>query len=130
VAKGEEGGEAMNEANYGSLEACQRLFSAGIAMETEFYWELNVGPHNSDVWILGHRLNSRGKRIPALSMAEVWRELPDHLDSPLSDLVVTKDSIGITSCFYKVGHEFDSPNPTDALIDLLIWTAQRKEEKG
>jgi hypothetical protein len=118
----------MNQLNYGTLEACQRLAKAGIVIETKWVWILSaIG------WEIVDNIKYFGiwkdaVRFPAPSMAEVWRELPDHLDSPLSDLVVTKDSMGITTCFYKLGHEYESVNPTDALIDLLIWLEGRKEK--
>jgi hypothetical protein len=127
----------MNELNYTTLEVSQRLYEKGIVLETEKVWALNEWPVTIDSHVIYKeewRLIDRPmigykKQIPAPSMAEVWRELPDHLDSPLSDLVITKDSMGITTCFYKVGHECESTNPTDALIDLLIWVVeQRKEE--
>jgi hypothetical protein len=129
----------MNPLNYATFEASKRLVDAGIVLETEAVWmseELPPFDGSTKTIILWKLYNKKevirynfGKvptgMLPAPSMAEVWRELPDHLDSPLADLVVTKDSLGVTTCFYKVGHEFESINPADALIDLLIFTRRK-----
>ena len=131
----------MNSLNYGSREACERLFKAGIVLETDFYWCDNLGwvtlrpkediPIESCDW----------KIYPAPSMAEVWRELPIISKGPSPSLFipylvkVADDSEGVVySAFYAVGEErpvpvvYQNSNPTDALIDLRIWLEERKEE--
>ena len=76
--------------------------------------------------------------IPAPSMAEVWRELPSEIEhKEPTALFITKSLLGDnrTFCCYVIigtyyvvrGSVFISTNPTDALVDLLIWV--RKEEK-
>lgn len=103
----------MNKDNYASLEASQRLHDAGIVLDTEVVW-------------CGYRLQyewegTNDKRtIPAPSMAEVWRELPE----------LTKLQKGLTATYAWMKGTWDVSlqsydNPTDALIDLLIWV--RKE---
>jgi hypothetical protein len=120
----------MNQLNYGSLEACQRLVQAGIVLETEEVWSRSGGnewhlEYNSDSILLL-------PKIPAPSMAEVWRELPEELS-------IRHCTYSLRIYRYKgrshAGYQFyedvevmkDSVNPTDALIDLLIWV---KGEKG
>ena len=116
------GVEEMNELNYASLEAGKRLVEAGIVLETEAVWMHVKGGS----WYLRPNDNTPipveiDDMIPAPSMAEVWREL--------LDVTITKDSKnlgdGISMVWQCPG---DNPsvntNPTDALIDLLIWVKQ------
>ena len=70
--------------------------------------------------------------IPAPSMVEVWRELPEYVeykkdDRPLIEyLRIDKNGDGSLSCGYgQYSGMTINDNPTDALIDLLIWV--RKE---
>ena len=141
----------MDERNYGSLEACQRLDAAGIVLETEYWWnpiDIIEGDHTvisgyelKDYKILGS--------IPAPLMAEVWRDLLDEITDTVywSELggkehaeeakyypVLSKDEEE-TAAEYRDSHwqrcensNFQNINPTDALIDLLIFVEQRKEE--
>jgi hypothetical protein len=127
----------MNEANYGSLEACQRLVEAGIVLETEASWcEYTKGK-----WDIGYTelikesnrfLLEKRKVIPAPSMAEVWRELPDEISTRalFCDLAVYRRGINTVAQYIWFNDSqisFESTNPTDALIDLLIWV--KKEPK-
>ena len=123
----------MNELNYGSREACQRLKDAGIVLETEAAWY----PRPTGDYVLLH--TSAGfDYIPAPSMAEVWRELPSELrseDGSIRDWENLKmhkepDCAGNSFAGYKMGHYFSDTNPTDALIDLLIWVTEQKKELG
>ena len=64
----------MNELNYGSQPASQKLADNGIVLETDFRWathgtewELIPSDSNLDGWITSY---------PAPSMAEVCRLLP------------------------------------------------------
>jgi hypothetical protein len=125
----------MNPLNYGTYEACQRLVDAGIVVETEAYW---WKAHQRIDWILqygniglGDMLKRSVNCIPALSMAEAWRELPkSHESCPLT-LMKDQYEDGRMIAGYLWGEEWNinrfSTNPTDALIDLIIWT--RKEGK-
>ncbi len=65
----------MNPNNYASLEASKRLVEAGIVIETEAVWR-----HKRDktgYYLSRKALYHRPSDIPAPSMAEVWRELPE-----------------------------------------------------
>jgi hypothetical protein len=87
----------LNELDYGSLDACQRLQDAGIEVETEIYWKKLV----TGQWRLSTTTAIPGtgeESVPALSMAEAWRMLL-----------------------------FRSKNPTDCLIDLLIWIEEKEK---
>lgn len=119
----------MNQLNYGSLEACKRLVDAGIVLETEVYWvQAAIGgwflqPKN--LMETKYRFN---KYIPAPSMVEIWRELPDIINDNY-ELALYKLITG-SQAGYIMGSIIFKPfifntNPTDALIDLLIWV--RKE---
>jgi len=61
-------------------------------------------------------------------MAEVWRELPEKIGDRRKTIVAVE---GLTLCGYTIqpgyftsGQSFTKGNPTDALIDLLIWARQ------
>jgi hypothetical protein len=140
----------MNPNNYGTLEACQRLLDAGIVLETDCYHRVWVAKatntlcsqvvtkdqmlwnkHGDDV---GDGRDMDGVvYIPAPSMAEVWRELPEQYDH--LELMMYKDAWYTIVCYGSDTMErwigtHSNTNPTDALIDLLIWTVRkRKEEK-
>ena len=124
----------MNELNYASLEASKRLLEAGIVLETERAWASVENLHatlpdgsSPREWklisvntILYEKTKyfSSGYVLPAPSMAEVWREFKD----------VTITKVGDKSMAWQAPE--DNPpidnNPTDALIDLLIWTRKEK----
>lgn len=136
---------SMNEKNYASLEASTRSNDAGIVLETDAVWFLGIDGqwHLADRW-LSLCVHKKDK-IPAPSMAEVWRELPDEImrDNYEYYLSMEKGLASITKAGYsnpslltKAG--YDSPlmltiaitksvNPTDALIDLLIWVKETGE---
>ena len=108
-------GESMNELNYASLEASKKLHDAGIILETDAVWEGKEGQT---------RLNLKANcpdGFPAPSMAEVLKELPNNTAFLKNKIYYA--STGGKDNEYK---EFISQNPTDALIDLLIWTRKEK----
>ncbi len=126
----------MNPNNYASLEASKRLVEAGIEMETEAAW-CPFG-RNGEYKLLPIEYFpptevSKDVRIPAPCMTEVWRELPATVpDRGLYvPMKLRKAGDGKTwvSYFRDGSQIIDSikadTNPTDALIDLLIWV--RKE---
>ena len=110
----------MNQNNYGTREACQRLVDAGIRLKTDQYWnEATVGG-----WGLsGCRWNSFS--IPAPSMGEVWRELP--FQTYIKMLDEGSSLAWICDEEKNLEKEFWNTIPTDALIDLLIWVKAQKE---
>jgi hypothetical protein len=105
----------MNEQNYASLEASKKMADAGIMLETDFIY-------NQDGKLLYRPLVPvLPGDIPAPTMAEVWRELPEGTECKKQAVetkcvTMTKDNIKV----------FFSENPTDALIDLLIWVRKEK----
>jgi len=118
----------MNTQNFASLEACKRLVEAGIVLETDFYWVKLI---TRDEWVLSTLDNVVLKfyeSIPAPSMAEVWRELPEHITKGGTIQYLEMGKTGSkTYAAYDFADDyilFD--NPTDALIDLLIWTRKEK----
>lgn len=121
----------MNEANYASLEASKRLVDKGIVLETEAVWRKKRD--KTGYYLSRKALYHRTSDIPAPSMAEVWRELPATIpDRGLyAPMKLRKAGDGKTwVSYFRVGSQIiDSIkadiNPTDALINLLIW--QRKE---
>ncbi len=114
----------MNEQNYGSREACQRLVDAGIVLETETYWTKDDG----DLKISHFSYISIDRRfaIPAPSPAEVWRELWGSITGYLR-IGYFGDSTFIEVPF--TGPEYQNTNLTDALIDLLIWVKRRSHDR-
>ena len=121
----------MNPLNYASLEASKRLVEAGIVLETEAGWYkiFRPGCHSFDMVLSMRSGNEKfyGDNYPAPSMAEVWRELPETIDE--YDLTCEKIFNGgmqagyttydVSGLRWKV--LLNAANPTDAMIDLLIW---------
>jgi hypothetical protein len=116
-------GEFMNELNYASLEASKKLVDNGIVLETDAVWVKwyfdgsILSDRNPYEWRLQYRALTQTdfESIPAPCFTEVWRELPHKT-------WVRKDYSGRTN----VMNEDNSfvcynENPTDVLIDLLIW---------
>jgi hypothetical protein len=114
----------MNQLNYATLEASQRLHVKGIVLETEAVYVPIYSVDGSPV------LKSREefekyyktysqKAIPAPSMAEVWRELRKCATrksyAPLRELA--------WDAFLDI-------NSIDRLIDLLIWVTEQRKEEG
>ena len=120
----------MNEQNYGSLEACKRLAEAGIVIETDFVW---VPFSDGGGWDIVFRPWAKSPEIPAPSMAEVWRELPRYIKVKgyHYEKLLTAEPDGFTCAHYSdlqrnyTIFRGDSQNPTDALIDLLIWVRKQ-----
>jgi hypothetical protein len=132
----------MNPLNYGSLEACQRLHEKGIELRTDFYWHLVP---DKDPELLFEAFAGmldcppECKLIPAPSMAEVWRELPEMIsychrvywltlikgsNASIADYVCVDGS----SLFIAKGLKaYENINLVDALIDLLIWVKGNKK---
>ena len=111
----------MNTQNYASLEACQRLVDAGVVLETDAIWSLF---YNGWRLVLRTELHPLVEDYPAPSMAEVWRELPEQHDDEY--LRLFKDE-GKTFCGYgEYADRWGNENPTDALIDLLIFVRKEK----
>lgn len=127
----------MNPLNHASLEAAQRLAAAGIVIHTDAYWCLEPEEQEWDLLSVDYcPAFGFGESYPAPSMAEVWRELPGEIELNYT-LDVTKIG-GETQALYSKIDGFDnyctkgsggSANPTDALIDLLIWIKAQGKEK-
>jgi len=117
----------MNTQNVGSFEACKRLVEAGIVLETDFYWA-----RDSNGWYLrtyGTYEREVLESIPAPSMAEVWRELPNtySTDTDVRLKTLMSYQAGYKALKDDVGVWFSyDTNPTDALIDLLIFVRKEK----
>ena len=107
----------MNPLNYASLEASKRLVEAGIVLETDFVWFRS----KHQEWIIIRTdiaaafMDTVGaESIPALSMSEVWRELP------IGSLITKCRNGEITHLSGFGEYSIANVNPTDALIDLLV----------
>ena len=118
----------MNTQNFARLEACKRLVEAGIVLETDFYWVKLI---TRDEWVLSTLDNVVLKfyeSIPAPSMAEAWRELPEHITKGGTIQYLEMGKTGSkTYAAYDFADDyilFD--NPTDALIDLLVYIRKEK----
>ena len=120
----------MNKLNYASREASQRLVEAGIMLETDHSWvwmipDAKTGYAIDMTWRV--KDNPQYGKLPAPCMAEVWRELPE-----MCYFVNYKEHYQAWREWVTFeGHGASSPvqestNPTDALIDLLIWVRKEK----
>ena len=131
----------MNEANYASLEASKRLVAAGIVLETDAVWIADEYPPFGASMKIILKWDIRNKKelifanfgklpngtVPAPSMAEVWRELPEasaYLHTNKETEVWLEDEEDII----PKSNSFANTNPTDSLIYLLIWV--RKENNA
>ena len=121
----------MNTQNFARLEACKRLVEAGIVLETDFYWVKLI---TRDEWVLSTLDNVVLKfyeSIPAPSMAELWRELPfqsyiKKLDDGRTLVWICDDN---ADGKYIESNMIVNINPTDALIDLLIFIRKEIKDK-
>lgn len=104
----------MNPLNYASLPASKRLVEAGIVLETDLMWRKVIGNDRKEYFLLSE---FEGE-FPAPSMAEVWRELRSYGQFPCSD----GDNWWLCDDNAEnISPEMSDTNPTDALIDLLIF---------
>jgi hypothetical protein len=134
----------MNPLNYATLEASQRLHANGIVLETEMVWFsefpkdewglITASAYNLLLERMPHMVFSS---IPAPSMPEVWRELPEMIGETGRKFYLTAQRLGgFTEVGYESAHHdgvkksFESTNPTDALVDLLIWVVEQRKEEG
>ena len=105
--------------NYASLEAAQRLDKARVVLKTERGWFYSKKYGWTD-----HEMIECEKRIPRASFAEMWRELPGDAS------ICKMNGNNYTLLQNRKTPQFGNTNPTDALIDLLIWvTEQKRKEK-
>jgi len=116
----------MNEKNYCSLEMSRKLPEAGIVLHSEKEW-IHV---SGGGWYLVERNSEKydaiDKRVPAPSMAELWREVGDdvyltrhwHRDKRIYQTRATLT--------FLASPEYTEENPCDALAALLIWIKEAK----
>jgi len=104
------------------------LVDAGIVLETEVYWYYKMYIEGGE-W----QLSQTRSTIPAPCMAEVWRELPGDYISFLGNeynridyLEVRKDGNKAIAA-YGIKMNRKSDNPTDALVELLVWVKGEKK---
>lgn len=118
----------MKKNNYGSLGASKRLVEAGINIKADCVWGVQYHNKVIETWKIYERQPFCKTDIPAPSMAEVWRELPEEIkgDNPL---FLIKSGIG-TIGYYHTKMQFSGPNPADVLIDLLIWVKAESKAKA
>ncbi len=113
----------MNPLNYPTLLACQKLVEKGIVMKTEMSWYSSVFP---DQWLLRSSKWKDGEKLPAPSMAEVLRDLPETEElPPIISRYICEEGITGSSIMTILIDIFRS---VDALIELRIWLEERKEE--
>lgn len=126
----------MNELNYTTLEASQRLVAAGIVLETDFYWFAyndntlrslrDAGKAIPQPYLITKEsvgnCNTRTSYVPAPSMSELWRELPDEAYCQMrpSRKTVVGVRIQVPAGMIE-DDQYINENPCDALADLLIW---------
>jgi len=119
----------MNELNYATKEASQRLADAGIVLETENFWAWDDDKRYSSYiprFMKQAGADAHDHQVPAPSMSEVWRELPAFFDfgQLRAWLRIWKDHKGLSIAQYDTlmtikQETKPNTNPTDALIDLV-----------
>jgi hypothetical protein len=104
----------INSNNYCTREAAQRLVDAGIVIETERYWAWDESITTEPQLVSKISSAHWDVKIPALSLAEAWRELPEG--------ATLEKVYDVSSCYVDEYERITKNiNPTDACIDLLIW---------
>ena len=139
----------MNPNNYASLAASKRLVEAGIVLETDCIWvKWYSDNYPQGEWRLMYKaliqVEEFTEQYPAACFTEVWRELPETYGTKTRylelqvDKIKRADGVIVTSanyiyndaengcCVYKF---FAKENPTDALIELLVWVKQQNRER-
>lgn len=129
----------MNPNNYASLAASKRLVEAGIVLETDCIWvKWYSDNYPQGEWRLMYKaliqVEEFTEQYPAACFTEVWMELPATIpDRGLyAPMKLRKAGDGKTwGSYFRDGSQIiDSikadTNPTDALIDLLIWVRREK----
>ncbi len=108
----------MNPLNYATLEASKRLHDAGIVLETEHWHGWDGRIYRKDEVPYGTA------RVPAPTIAEVLRELPESKE--LVDLILEYDpslaqgyAIAILVAEYL--------RDINKMIGLLIWEREKKQ---
>ena len=120
----------MNELNYASLGASQKLHEAGIVLKTDALWSLFLDEFHL---IMNTELHPLVENYPAPSIAEVWRELPEKIEIIcLLAIEKVKNAKGgyDTLAFYRGKPEsvVVNSNFTDALIELYMWLEKEKKK--
>jgi hypothetical protein len=121
----------MNELNYASLSASKKLVENGIWLETDYFY---VNTFSNMGWVFRQKggFNDEDDFIPAPSMAEVWRELPfqsyiKKLDDGSTLVWICDDD---ADGKYIESNMIANTNPTDALIDLLVWLSGERTQQA
>lgn len=119
----------MNELNYASLEVSKKLHDAGIVLDTDVVWAGIYGTtvsFENQKWVLIPK-STHNVQIPAPCFIEVWRELPQLIHKYQLTIKgeVSNTLVGYSSREDWLYYVRDS-NPTDALIDLLIFVRKEK----
>ena len=116
----------MNELDHASLEASKKLVDSGIITKTDAAWYQDVLECWNLLPISDYDDDLFSRRIPAPCFTEVWRELPEGIkvNGSWAPLFINKIR-DVASVGYRIEHHvivhFSSKNPTDALIELLVW---------
>lgn len=135
----------MNKLNYASLPASKKLVDNGILVREVKVWDrvhhitgkegvvIQFDPLPVVCCKDGSMFRCDPRTLTILySFTEVWRELPEEIkhEERRAELYMLKMD-GETICGYAIYDEAihleQNTNPTDALIELLIWV--RKEKK-
>jgi hypothetical protein len=130
----------MNPLNYASLEASKRLEEKRIVLKTESAWYKSpMGEwkliRTNNILYERERYDNPSNSIPAPCMAEVWRELPESIINNGVEYTLCLDKVKVkatggvatTACYEDSSADgytkkfYANANPTDALIDLLIY---------
>lgn len=112
----------MSELDHASLEASKKLVENGIFLKTDFFY---VNTFSDMGWIFRAKgeFNDEDDFIPAPCFTDVWRELPfqsyiKKLDDGSTLVWICDDD---ADGKYIESNMIANTNPTDALIDLLVW---------
>lgn len=122
----------MKYENWASPDVCQKLKAAGITINTDFYWFAK----GDGTWSVEMRDYFTDNNVLfAVSMAELWRELPVQLSHNILLYEPRIDKFEeLTYCYYHwfgeilSGSGVAKENPADALAELLIFVKGQMNE--
>ena len=115
----------MDQLNYATLEASRRLIEAGIVLDNvDMMW--GCTSENPGKWEITYKDRLLGSSIPAPSIAEIWRELPEG--TKLIKEMGSSEVYIIVNARQRISMK--NENTVDALIDLLIWIKGWREKEN
>ena len=112
---------SINPDNYGTHPACEKLYDAGIVLETDAHWYLRKHDNKWVCTLRTPQVTEYFECIPAPSPAEVWRELANY-----SIELIYRRILAVTEYELTIPEMFKLFLDLDSAISVLIWAKGEK----